>query len=123
MESREWYYVIGGEQRGPIAEDELGNLLARGHVQPDDLVWSSGMQDWCAARDVPELWASAAAPAGAATVTPPAILLSSESLPPPSAEGIRPHPLAITSLVLAIACFACFGPVSPSRRSSAVMWP
>lgn len=50
-----WYYAQSGQQYGPIAEDDLKQLLAERRVLPGDLVWRQGMADWQPASSVVEL--------------------------------------------------------------------
>jgi uncharacterized RDD family membrane protein YckC len=56
-----WYYVLGGEQQGPVSEEEIQGLIARGTVTPMTLVWREGMANWqtwgeaCGAAASPEL--------------------------------------------------------------------
>ena len=45
-----WYYAIGGQQNGPVSEDELNRLVREGTVQPDTLVWQDGWPQWRAYR-------------------------------------------------------------------------
>jgi hypothetical protein len=42
----DWYYDSGGQQSGPVPESQLDELVRSGAVQPDTLVWRSGMADW-----------------------------------------------------------------------------
>jgi hypothetical protein len=46
MSNRSWYYAAQGAQQGPISEAELRDLVARGGVAPETLVWSEGMAGW-----------------------------------------------------------------------------
>jgi hypothetical protein len=57
----QWYYSKGGEQKGPVEQQELQRLLSTGEVQPTDLVWRDGLANWQAASQVPELGAVASA--------------------------------------------------------------
>ncbi|HEX8522655.1 MAG TPA: RDD family protein [Tepidisphaeraceae bacterium] len=54
-----WYYAKGQERVGPVTLEELRARVARGEVQPMDLVWTDGMADWMPASARPELGASA----------------------------------------------------------------
>lgn len=47
-----WYYMDGGQQKGPISEDELRSLASAGRIRQDDLVWSAGMAEWGPARNL-----------------------------------------------------------------------
>src|SRR5947209_6225668 len=47
------YYIMQGRDRnGPFALDRLQDMLDRGELFPDDLVWCEGMPDWAPARRV-----------------------------------------------------------------------
>lgn len=70
-----WYYADGGEQRGPVSDEEIANLIASGTVRANTLVWREGMENWAAAKAslpgalVPQSWVDALPPmphAGAA---------------------------------------------------------
>lgn len=41
-----WFYESGGKQQGPISDDALNDLLARGEITPETLVWREGMETW-----------------------------------------------------------------------------
>ena len=51
----QWYYNEGSERRGPVSQEELQGLIARGVVGPDNLAWREGMANWVRAGDLPEL--------------------------------------------------------------------
>lgn len=55
-----WYYVEGGERRGPIDHETLIGQLETGALPSNTLVWRDGMTDWVAASDAADL----SAPAG-----------------------------------------------------------
>lgn len=42
----QWYYVVNGQQGGPITSPKLKHLAITGRLSPDDLVWRDGMEDW-----------------------------------------------------------------------------
>lgn len=42
----EWYYAKGSQQSGPVEESTLKDLVSRGKIPPETLVWKDGMQDW-----------------------------------------------------------------------------
>jgi hypothetical protein len=50
-----WHYAVGNQQRGPVDEPTLRDLLRRGDLAPTTLVWTDGMPEWQPARDIPEL--------------------------------------------------------------------
>ena len=41
-----WYYVINGQQTGPITEAQLEELARAGTIKADTLVWAEGMPNW-----------------------------------------------------------------------------
>jgi hypothetical protein len=55
--NREWLYLRGGQQMGPVSLTELRQLAAAGQIQPHDNVWKAGMAQWAAAQTIPGLFA------------------------------------------------------------------
>ena len=55
MSNRSWFYAANGQQQGPFVEDQLRDLIARGAVRADTLVWSEGMAGWQKAGEIPGL--------------------------------------------------------------------
>jgi hypothetical protein len=55
MANRSWFYASQGQQQGPYPEAQLRDLIARGMVRADTLVWSEGMAGWQKAGEIPEL--------------------------------------------------------------------
>lgn len=53
---REWFYVEGSAQVGPVAEAEVLRLIEAGTIRRWTMVWSDGMPDWVCAGDVPALF-------------------------------------------------------------------
>lgn len=51
----EWYYLIDGEQIGPVPSTDLKELADSGVLHGSDLVWKEGMADWIPASQVPGL--------------------------------------------------------------------
>lgn len=52
---KEWYYISGGNQIGPISAKELINKKNSSEIAPTDLVWKDGMAEWLPFREVSEL--------------------------------------------------------------------
>ena len=46
MSNRSWFYASNGQQQGPFPEAQLRDLITRGTVRPDTLVWTEGMAGW-----------------------------------------------------------------------------
>ena len=54
-EAAEWYYMLNGEQQGPVTESQLQQMIGLGNVKDTDHVWKDGMIDWLEIRNVPDL--------------------------------------------------------------------
>jgi GYF domain 2 len=85
MSGRSWFYASEGKQQGPFPEIQLRELIARGTITPDTLVWTEGMANWEKAADVPGL-----APGGSG---PPVMPHPGGALP--GAGGYGGGPLSI----------------------------
>src|SRR5688572_9570304 len=48
----QWYFAVGGKNRGPVSQNTLRKLLAEGRLSNDDLVWHQGMDAWAPAESV-----------------------------------------------------------------------
>lgn len=79
--AQQWYMAIGGHQVGPVSQDDVVTNLRNGTVDGHTLVFSSGMANWTALKDVPQL--AAFLTGAAAGSTSPA--------PPPLVPGRRAH--------------------------------
>lgn len=55
MSNRSWFYAANGQQQGPYPEAQLRDLITRGMVGTDTLVWTEGMSGWLRAGDIPGL--------------------------------------------------------------------
>lgn len=55
MAGEQWYLAIGGQQVGPVGEDEVVRNMQAGTVDGNTLVFTGGMSDWKALKDVPQL--------------------------------------------------------------------
>lgn len=62
MSDRSWFYAANGQQQGPYPEAQLRDLIARGTVRADTLVWSEGMAGWQKAGEIPGLMSGGARP-------------------------------------------------------------
>ena len=47
-----WYYLENHERRGPVEEAAFRELIARGTILPETLVWRSGQATWLPCREV-----------------------------------------------------------------------
>jgi uncharacterized protein (TIGR00266 family) len=50
----QWYMAIGGQQVGPVTEQDVVNAIRSGGADPTTLVFVTGMQGWTPLRDVPK---------------------------------------------------------------------
>ena len=62
MPNRSWFYANGGQQQGPLPEAHFRDLIARGIIRADTLIWTDGMSGWQKAGDIPGLLSPAARP-------------------------------------------------------------
>lgn len=47
-----WFYALNNEQKGPVTEQELSQLVQQGAVTGDTLVWKEGLAEWRPYREV-----------------------------------------------------------------------
>lgn len=50
-----WYYVLEGQQNGPVPLSAVRDAVAAGMVTADTYVWRAGMENWLPLKDVEEL--------------------------------------------------------------------
>jgi hypothetical protein len=62
MSNRSWFFASNGQQQGPFPEAQFRDLIARGQVSPQTLVWCEGMANWQKAGEVPGLMSGGMAP-------------------------------------------------------------
>lgn len=62
MAERSWFYAAGRQQQGPYGEAQFRDLIARGAVTAETLVWTEGMASWQKAADVPGLLSGVSRP-------------------------------------------------------------
>ena len=41
-----WYYQQENQQRGPVSDSDLEELLRAGTIRPETMVWREGMPNW-----------------------------------------------------------------------------
>ena len=51
----EWFYTHDNAEVGPLPAPQMFRAIESGQVQPEDFVWSEGMNGWRKLQDVPEL--------------------------------------------------------------------
>jgi len=62
-----WFYMDGGQQQGPVGDDEIISLIRSGTLSRSTPVWREGLENWLEAEKT-EMAASFTAQE---TVTPP----------------------------------------------------
>lgn len=92
MSPIEWYYARGDDQVGPVPSAELRQLAAAGGLQPDDLVWREGMEQWVAARNLKGLFEPAAAEPAETLPKAPGSLAEGAQAPRSSADTAAARP-------------------------------
>jgi len=50
--SLEWYLARNGKQYGPLSDLELLKFIDLGHLEPNDLLWREGFNEWRSATVV-----------------------------------------------------------------------
>ena len=48
----QWYMAVGGHQVGPVSEDEIVSNIKNGSADASTLVFTAGMDNWTALKDV-----------------------------------------------------------------------
>ncbi len=51
----EWYLARDGQRYGPIADDDLHQLVVKGQLKSVDLIWRKGFPEWVEAGTIPGL--------------------------------------------------------------------
>ncbi|MBN1946868.1 MAG: zinc-ribbon domain-containing protein [Bradymonadales bacterium] len=110
MESaQEWFYVLDGQQTGPVQITDMEAQVAAGQITPDTYVWREGMEDWIHLAEVSEL-------AHLVPVEASSSYLAAE--PPEPAEAAKAWPMQEPGLVP-----PPVAPFSPSPDSTNLLAP
>ena len=80
MPNRAWFFAEGRQQQGPFPDAQFRDLIARGVIRGDTLVWTDGMTGWQKAGDIPGLFSAARRPPDMSGRTPAAAGASSGAL-------------------------------------------
>jgi hypothetical protein len=54
--SAQWFYSRGGQRQGPVSSKQFQRMAAVGQLQPTDLVWKDGMEQWVTASSIKGLF-------------------------------------------------------------------
>lgn len=86
-----WYYEKNGQKQGPVAENDLLDLVRRGGLGPDNLVWKEGMTDWARlAEALPGALAAPTVASGEANCPTCGALVAADRLIPAGDSQICP---------------------------------
>jgi len=91
-----WYYASNGQRHGPMSEEDFHDLVRRGVIAPEALVWTSGMAEWRRLAEVapnlppPLLPASGTAPADGAPSERPQAAATTAALPQVAGVAVSP---------------------------------
>lgn len=100
-----WYYSTGDTSQGPLDDAAFGQLVARGVITPDTLVWRDDQGEW---RPYRELAVTALSEPPARTAPPAAVAAAPEAATRACAECGRHFPLddllAVGQLHICAAC-------------------
>jgi uncharacterized RDD family membrane protein YckC len=84
----DWFYAMGSEPIGPYTAEQMKDLIRRGVINPDTLVWREGQSGWLPVREaVGKPGAGAAAEAAAQSPEAPAA-----AAPSPQQQAFAPAP-------------------------------
>lgn len=85
----EWYYIGHYGQLGPLTREQIDEQIEGGVIQRDSFVWRTGMPEWVAAVQVPEL-ADSFRRADPYSAPPPVPSTRSATPAPPTFAPSRP---------------------------------
>ena len=52
-EEDSWWYELNGQQKGSIQETQIIDLIIKGEIKPENLVWKKGTEKWVMLKDSP----------------------------------------------------------------------
>jgi hypothetical protein len=64
---KQWFYIESGQQRGPVSESGLKQLLETRRIPASTLIWSEGIQEWSPVGNFEEFALSPYAPPATAS--------------------------------------------------------
>ena len=87
---KHWHYAESDQQKGPISEAELIQLLESGQLPKSSLVWTEGQADWQPASEIDGLIPKASAPTHSTRLAPRTKIRESSDHFIPNGEQLRP---------------------------------
>src|SRR5688572_26603528 len=55
MSTPRWFYAQDDNRLGPVAVEQIAQLVMKGEIPRDALVWRHGLTDWTEATRIPEI--------------------------------------------------------------------
>ena len=117
MADKLWYAALKGQQAGPFGEAQFREMIARGEVTRDTLVWAAPMPGWSKAGEVAELFTAAPRPPG----LPPSVPYSGQPASAPASYAALPAS-APGTIRAASRAPRSSSPAAPGRCSAARCW-
>ncbi|MBL7214085.1 MAG: DUF4339 domain-containing protein [Phycisphaerae bacterium] len=71
MEQQNWFYRLNNQQVGPVAQEQIIQLMIQCILTADSYVWAEGMENWQRIEQIPEL--AAFMPTGQAPQRPKSV--------------------------------------------------
>jgi hypothetical protein len=90
--SEQWFYSQNGQQRGPVALEDLRAMLSSGQVMWSEMVWSDGMANWSQASSVGALRQLSSAPGDRPPPLPPQAINYAGPPPPGQYRDVGEDP-------------------------------
>jgi DNA-binding beta-propeller fold protein YncE len=87
-----WYVTKNGQQLGPYSSRQLKELANSGQLEPNDLIWTEGLQEWILARTIKQLFPEKPAAPPLASVPP--VVGTSQRQGASSPLAAAPHPVS-----------------------------
>lgn len=111
-----WFYTKNGEQQGPVEQAVISEMLQKGELSGETMVWKEGMAQWVALSQVAEFQsevtvasASSTGDSGSASeaASPAAMDAGNRVAQPQLVAPLPTNSFAVTSLVLGILSLLC----------------
>jgi uncharacterized protein (AIM24 family) len=91
----EWYVAVGGQQRGPLPEEQVAAEIRSGALGPDAYAYGAGLAQWTPVAQVPAL--ARYLPGAAAPVAAPAYAAASAAAAAAAPAASRQQPAQAAS--------------------------
>jgi GYF domain 2 len=99
MSESNWYYTQSDQRMGPVPLEQLQSLITQGQVNPHDLAWTDGMEQWARVDHLPVLRSAVQSSAPVSATVSPVIPVAARveyasrvvTLPPRAQTALRGH--------------------------------